>query len=232
MGHPLPRTHETLWVMTLACLAMLLPAMMLHAQSAAESKAQVRVAVLTYANGQTSKCFASGFLETVARHTRIDVQREFSKAVLREGSLHEHPFLIMTGEGAFTLSDDEKQILKNYLQRGGFLLASAGCSNEDWANSFRAVFKELFPEDAMTELPMSHPLFRSIHPIDSLPGRKANTSGKLEGLALGGRLAVVFSAMGLNDTENAGGGCCCCGGNELRDAHRINANILAYVLTH
>ncbi|MCA9307730.1 MAG: hypothetical protein KDA16_14465 [Phycisphaerales bacterium] len=27
------------------------------------------------------------------------------------------------------------------------------------------------------------------------------------------------------------GGCCCCGGNEIRNARYINANILAYALT-
>ena len=218
--------------MILAMTAMLLPAVLLHAQSASESKAQVRTGALTYANGQSSQCFAAGFLETVARHTRIEVQKEFTRVVLREGKLHEHPFIVMSGEGAFSLSDEEKQTLRNYLQRGGFLLASAGCSNEDWAKSFRAVLKELFPEEELTTLPMSHAVFSTIHQIDALPGRKANTAGKLEGLSLGGRLVVIFSAMGLNDTENAGGGCCCCGGNELRDAHRINANILAYVLTH
>ncbi len=49
---------------------------------------------------------------------------------------------------------------------------------------------------------------------------------------MGGRLAAVFSPFGLNDTGNAGGGCCCCGGNELKNAKQINANIVAYALIH
>lgn len=220
------------WMVTmLAILALACPMSLLLADGDV-SKAQVRVAVLTYADGKTSQCFASGFLETVARHTRIDVHREFDRAVLREGQLHQHPFVIMTGEGAFTLSDEEKQHLKTYLQRGGFLLASAGCSNADWADSFIRLMKDLSPEQTLQTLPMDHPLFRTIYTIDALPTRKKDVPGHLEGLTLQGRLAVIFSPMGLNDTENAGGGCCCCGGNELRDAHRVNANILAYVLTH
>jgi hypothetical protein len=47
-----------------------------------------------------------------------------------------------------------------------------------------------------------------------------------------GRLVLVFSPSGLNDTDQAEEGCCCCGGEELIDAHMINANILVYVLTH
>jgi len=47
-----------------------------------------------------------------------------------------------------------------------------------------------------------------------------------------GALRIVFAPLGLNDTSNAGGGCCCCGGNEVRNAKLINANILVYALTN
>lgn len=223
--------HSTFIVMLLALAAVALPAVMLQAQPAPE-KAKVQVGVLKYAGNKTSLCFATGFLKTVAEHTRIEVQQEFTTIVLSEDKLHEHPFLILSGEGAFTLSDDEKRILKSYLQRGGFLLASAGCSSQPWTDSFRQVMKELFPDQPMAQLPLDHALMRTIYTLDSLPTRRPEVMGYLEGLTLDGRLAVVFSAMGLNDTANAGGGCCCCGGNELADAHRLNANILAYVLTH
>lgn len=198
----------------------------------AAEQTPVKVAVLTYAKGKTSQCFAPGFLTTVSRHTRIVVQKEFSQATLGQANLHQYPFVIMTGEEAFTLSDEEKQSLKTYLQRGGFLLASAGCSNEPWAQSFTKTMKEIFPERQMEKLAMDHPVFHSIYDFKSLPGRKSGSEGHIDGLSLGGRLVALFSPLGLNDTENAGGGCCCCGGNELKDAHRINANILAYVLTH
>lgn len=53
---------------------------------------------------------------------------------------------------------------------------------------------------------------------------------RIEGIEIDGRLAVVFSPEGLNDTKNAGEGCCCCGGNEILNAKYVNANILAYAL--
>lgn len=224
--------RERVMMTFLVMLAMLLPALVLRAQDAAAQKAATRVAVLTYADGKTSKCFAAGFLDTVARHTRIEVAREFSPVTLGQDNLHGHPFTVMTGEGAFTLSSEEKQAMKSYLERGGFLLASAGCSSQEWIDSFRTMMTDLFPGEPLQTLAMDHGVFRTIYTIDKLAGRKADTNGHLEGVMLGDRLAVVFSPMGLNDTENAGGGCCCCGGNELREAHRINANILAYVLTH
>lgn len=227
-------SHERLLVVLVAILALMSPALLLQgaSQENASDKTPVKVAILTYANGKTSQCFAAGFLTDVARHTRIVVQKEFSHATLGKPTLHNYPFVIMTGEGAFTFSDDEKSALKAYLQRGGFLLASAGCSNDPWSKSFIAVIKEIFPNEKLQTLAMDHPVFHSIYDISALPSRKAGTTGHIDGLTLGGRLVALFSPLGLNDTENAGGGCCCCGGNELKDAHRINANILAYVLTH
>jgi hypothetical protein len=224
--------HQTLVVLLLAIAALTLPMVMLQPTAAQDSKARVQVGVLKYAGNKTSKCFANGFLKTVAENTRIDVHREFVPAVLSEDTVYQFPFLIMSGEGEFKLSDDEKRILKSYLQRGGFILASAGCSSQSWADSFRELMKELFPDQPMAQLPLDHPLMRTIYQLDSLPTRRKEVAGYLEGVAIEGRLVVVFSAMGLNDTENAGGGCCCCGGNELVDAHRLNANLLAYVLTH
>jgi len=49
--------------------------------------------------------------------------------------------------------------------------------------------------------------------------------------AIAGRLGVVYSPDGLNDTGHTEG-CCCCGGNELRNAIEINVNVLAYALTY
>jgi hypothetical protein len=53
----------------------------------------------------------------------------------------------------------------------------------------------------------------------------------LEGISIGGRLGVLYSQDGLNDTAHTRG-CCCCGGNELTNAVKINVNILAYALTY
>ena len=59
-------------------------------------------------------------------------------------------------------------------------------------------------------------------------GEKAD----LEGLTIDGRVVMVYSADGLNDTANAGGNCCCCGGNEVLNARQVNVNLLVYAVTH
>ena len=47
-----------------------------------------------------------------------------------------------------------------------------------------------------------------------------------------GKIVLIYSQEGLNDTANAGGGCCCCGGNEIRNSQEINVNVFTYALTH
>jgi len=197
----------------------------------APAEGRVKVANLVYGGGKTSVCLADGFLVTVARETPINVQRTFERVELADEALFDHPFAIMTGEGDFALSADEKSQLKTYLQRGGFLLASAGCSNAAWAESFRSVIAELFGADALRGIEPDHPLFDQLYTIDGLKMKRPTGDERLWGLSLDGRLAMVFSPEGLNDTGNAGKGCCCCGGNEVRNARQINANILLYALT-
>ena len=79
---------------------------------------------------------------------------------------------------------------------------------------------------------MKHPLFSMVFDIPTLRLRKSSGTATLEGLEIDGRLVMVYSPEGLNDTHNAGKGCCCCGGNEIQNSQEVNANIMAYALTH
>ena len=56
-------------------------------------------------------------------------------------------------------------------------------------------------------------------------------TARLLGLEKNGKLVIVYSPHGLNDTEHSEG-CCCCGGNEISNSLEINVNILVYALCH
>jgi hypothetical protein len=74
----------------------------------------------------------------------------------------------MTGEGAFTLTDDERRNLKLYLEKGGFLLASAGCSSREWSDSFTHEMESLFPDRKLADVPMQHAIFRTVFEVRQL----------------------------------------------------------------
>lgn len=188
---------------------------------------RVQCANLIYAGTKSSVCFSDKFLVTLARETSIRTSRKFKAVKLASKEVFRYPFAIMTGEGSFTLTEAERVNLKRYLERGGFLLASAGCSSSAWNDSFRREMKLVFPKRSATVVPMSHEIFRTVYEIKTL--KTKGPIAKLRGLTLGGKIVMIYSEDGLNDTGTMHG-CCCCGGNEIRNAQQVNVNILAYAL--
>lgn len=184
---------------------------------------------LIYAGNKTSRCFSDEFLSSVQQKTSIATSRRFRAVRLDNEELFRFPFVVMTGEGDFTLTTKERENLKKYIHSGGFLLASAGCSNEEWNNSFRKEMRMIFGAGELKPIDIEHAIFSTIFPIKQLDAEDKSTKAKLEGVTFNNKLVIVYSADGLNDSRNSKG-CCCCGGSELRNALKINANILAYAL--
>jgi len=199
-------------------------------QSGGEPDGIVQVANLVYAGTKSSRCFSDHFLIKAEKESAISTSRRFHAVKLAGDDIYEFPLLIMTGEGDFTLSAQERESLRRYVERGGLLLASAGCSSSDWDRAFRREVAAVFPNHPAEAIPMSHPLFHTVYEIAELKARHG-TPRPLAGVSIGGRMGVVYSPDGLNDTGHTSG-CCCCGGNELANAIEINVNILAYALTY
>lgn len=185
---------------------------------------------LIYAGTKTSKCFSDEFLSTVQQKTSIATERKFKPVKLASDELFKMPFAVMTGEGDFNLTATEREHLKKYLENGGFILASASCSNEAWDAAFQREIKRLFGNDCLKDIPMDHEIYRTVHPIKELK-LKSGGQAKLRGLFIDDKIVVVYSNDGLNDTAHTEG-CCCCGGNEIQNSMEINSNILAYALLH
>jgi len=195
-----------------------------------EPEGVVRVANLIYGGTMTSKCFADHFLTQIEQDSTISTSRRLHSVKLSDNEVFEFPMVIMTGEGSFELLDGERENLRKYVEGGGFLLASAGCSSPDWDRSFRAEMARIFPDRPLTEIPMDHPIFHTVYDVTHLDGLHSDPR-PLEGISIGGRLGVIYSVDGLNDTSHTEG-CCCCGGNEITNCEQINVNILAYALLY
>ncbi|HEV3145309.1 MAG TPA: DUF4159 domain-containing protein [Gemmataceae bacterium] len=138
--------------------------------------------------------------------------------VLEEvGDLLNCPILFINGHEKPNLTDLQKQILKQYIEEGGFVLAEACCGREAFAQGFRDLMKELFDKE-MTPLPADHGIYRA-HRVISDP-----SIFPLERLDLGCKTVVVLSPKPLsgwweeNDQKSAKG--------EL--AFWLAGNIVAY----
>src|SRR6185436_19201745 len=152
----------------------------------------VECANLIYAGTKSSVCFSEEFLSAVGAETRINTARKFKPVKLGEREVFRFPFAVMTGEGAFALNDDERTNLKLYLEKGGFLLASAGCSSKEWSDSFTREIEAIFPERKMTDVPMKHAIFRTVFDVQQLDMSHGG-EGKVQGLTIGSKVVVIFS---------------------------------------
>ncbi|MEX0726369.1 MAG: DUF4159 domain-containing protein [Planctomycetaceae bacterium] len=211
-------------------------AAMLAASSTGLAQDSVRGVIkcsnLIYGNNKTSVCFSPEFLKQIQQETNITTEPNFTPVKLESVEMYLYPFAIMTGEGKFALSDAQRDSMRTYLLNGGFIVASAGCSSREWAASFRDEIGKVFPETQIKPIDFSHPIFHTVYDVEKLDLSKSAGQARLEGLEIDGKIVLIFSSDGLNDTAKAGGSCCCCGGNEIRNARQINVNLLAYTLTH
>lgn len=191
----------------------------------------IQCANLIYGGNHTSKCFSDEFLSEVQSKTTIPTERRFKSVKLASDELFTYPFVIMTGESRFFFTKQERKNLKQYLTSGGFLLASAGCSNKEWDSSFRREMKAIFEENVLEKIDMTHPVFRTVNKIENLKLHHAGEEAVLEGVKTDGKIAVIYSPHGLNDTAHTEG-CCCCGGNEIENSLAVNVNIFVYALLY
>lgn len=195
-----------------------------------ESESIVQVANLVYAGVKSSQCFSDHFLVEVEKDSSISTSRRFHAVKLNSDELFNFPMVIMTGEGVFQLTDAERKNLRTYVERGGLLLASAGCSSAEWDRSFRKEMAIVFPKNSLSQIGMDHPVFNTVYEIKELAAKHGKPR-PLNGVTHGGRLGVIYSQDGLNDTAHTQG-CCCCGGNEITNCVKVNVNILAYSLIY
>jgi Domain of unknown function (DUF4159)/Prenyltransferase and squalene oxidase repeat len=107
--------------------------------------------------------------------------------------LQRAPILFLSGHKAPEFSSKEKMNLRDYIDRGGFLLADACCGEPGFDQGFRRLMKELFPEEESTLRPLAedHHIWRSRHLIDP-------AANPLWGIWRGSRMVVVYSPKDLS----------------------------------
>lgn len=191
----------------------------------------IQCANLIFGGIHTSRCFSDEFLSAVQRETTIPTERRFRTVKLDSEELFQYPFVMMTGEADFMFTQRERENLILYLESGGFLLASAGCSSAAFDRAFRREMRSLFGESALERISMDHALFRTVRVIESIQLEHPAEPAYLEGMQRDGKWVVIYSPNGLNNTAHTEG-CCCCGANEIVNALELNMNILVYALMH
>ncbi len=132
-------------------------------------------------------------LARVRQDLGADICPEGAAVSLLDAELHSYPILYMTGHGNVAFTAEERRALREYLLRGGLLIAD---DNYGMDASFRREIRELFPNHALNELPNSHPVFSAhysfprglpkVHEHDGKPSQAF-------GIQVGGRTVLFYS---------------------------------------
>ncbi len=141
-------------------------------------------------------------------HLRISPLSE--PIALTDPAIFQYPILFFPGRNAFVLSGAERQRLREYVDRGGSILADAICSSPTFADSFRREVSEVFGTP-FQPIPIEDILLRpDLGGYDlrqlrrKLPGQSAISAQEarwhigppvLEGIQRDGRWAVIFSPL-------------------------------------
>jgi hypothetical protein len=112
----------------------------------------------------------------IQQYTNIPVEIDNNEAqyiTLDDQEIFSYPFLYITGHGDLHLSEREQSMLREYLERGGFMLAD-DCSGFDYA--FRREIAKVFPDNPLKPIPIDHPVYRSFFQL-RMPGNWDSYSG-------------------------------------------------------
>lgn len=198
---------------------------------AGEEATKVRIAALTIGDHDSARCFNTAFIGEVDRRTNIDIAPELQPVKLGDEALFNHPIAVLAGDAAFEISDRQAEHLATYLNRGGFLLASANCTAPQFDESFRKAIAAVLPEAKLEAVPNDHKLMSTLFEIEKPRVGKEVDTDPLQAITINGRIAVLYSPFGLNDSYGQKAECCCCGATELLNARLINANAVVYATT-
>lgn len=107
------------------------------------------------------------FLGILQRLTRLDVQPVEQIIDVDSDDMFNVPWLLAISVGDWRLTQAQADRLRQYFDRGGFLLADDFHNEREWAN-FMAGLRMIDPAAEVVELDASHPVFHSMFEMQEL----------------------------------------------------------------
>jgi hypothetical protein len=182
-------------ILSVPLLVLLLP-LAAQAQVQAPPNGSMTVARLHYNGGgdwYVGPSTLPNLLREIRRRTGVPVADAPVNVKLTDPLLWSYPFLFIGGHGNVKFSDEELELLRRYLESGGFLYAD-DCYGMD--PSFRREMKRVFPDQEMVELPPNHPIFHSFYDMpNGLPKVHKHDGKPPQGFGIfrDGRLVMFYA---------------------------------------
>jgi hypothetical protein len=189
--------------------------------------------------------------EAMNRWTQVTTTLD-EHVYLGDPRLLDYPFVLVSTNQSFDLTETEKANLREFFKRGGFMFADNPEPNKDSSRggaAMKQMFKDIFPNALFAPVPNDHPVYHSFFDFDGMPQGLApsypavprSNSGDpvyypiykqyvnsrdipyLEGIFLNGDLVAVYSDKGYVVKWNDASN------NEPQ--LRFGVNLIVYALT-
>ena len=135
----------------------------------------------------------------VAKRTSIETSPAVKVLAPSDPELFRHPFAVLSSDAAIpALADAEVASLRRYQSYGGFLLVddASAQSGGSFERSAREILAKVLPAAKLQRVPRDHVLYKSFYLLDGPTGRSV-ARPDVEGIDIGGRLAVLYSPNDL-----------------------------------
>ena len=120
------------------------------------------------------------FGEGLARLTRIDVAEEGVIVDLSDDGVFDHPWLYAVEVGALALPGETAARLREYLERGGFLMIDDFHGRAEWDGFARAI-RRVFPDRPIVDLDDAAEPFHVLYDLtrrEQIPGIRSLLNGR------------------------------------------------------
>ena len=155
--------------------------------------------------------------------------------------LFQYPFVYLSEPGFLNLLPQDIQNLREYFDRGGFMLMDDFRGNEFDNSQFENMklqMKKLFPDRELKPVPASHEIFHlfyDLNPSEMLPPYRMYNSGDLQFLAISNSKGVIQVMIDFNNdiseywqALDVGQ----CSIHEAGTAVKLGVNYAMYAMTH
>jgi hypothetical protein len=217
-------------------------------QSDELERGQIAIAKLKHAGMcDAAPAALANVLRAAARELGVRVDDTPSQIDPADPALFDYHLVFMHGRQGFAFDAARRERLRQFLERGGTLLADSVCAAPTFTAAFRAEIAAAIPSQKLEEIPADDPIFtaaayggydiREVTLREPAGGngplnvRKRQVAPKLEGVRMGDRWAVIFSPYDLScalEKQNS----LECTGYGRDDAEKIALNVLLYSLNH
>ncbi len=108
-----------------------------------------------------------------------------------KGEMDRVSFIIIHDDCSFTISEDEQEILRDYLEAGGFIWIDSCLWTDQYNTLIFTIFPGMFDSDTIEYLDASSPIYNATYTFTSAPPSQWNSSTQIGAARVNGALVII-----------------------------------------